>query len=135
MSDFFKPSGHHLVVILDFVEKEKVSSGGIILHSDKAEQRAQANATVLAIGPSAWAGFEDQEGGWQPWCEVGDKVMIAQHAGQAFHIDEDLTQNEQKIAERVRLILDKDVLGVLNPETTLKDWCANELSNNDEVAA
>lgn len=130
MSDlFFTPRGHRLVILLDHVEKEETSAGGIIIskvgQTGKAEQRARAKCKVLAVGDGCWPGYDNED--FEPWCKVGDDIIIAQHAGQGVLIPENLTQEEVAVAERIRIILDDDVLGPYNPDISLKDWCANYL--------
>ena len=125
---FFKPRGHRLVILLDHVEKEETTASGIIIskqgQTGKAEQRARAKCKVIAIGDGCWPEFDNDA--FEPWCKEGDDIVIAQHAGQGFLIPEDLTQEEQAVAERLRIILDDDVLGPYT-ETTMKEWCEDYL--------
>lgn len=123
MSDcFFIPDANYALLLLDFVEKENKTTSGIILMSDKQDKRAEANATVIAFG---------DECSWKDKYKVGDRVTIALHAGQPFHKDADLTTEEKTVAERLRVVVDDDILGLLNPDISLKEWCKRQL----EVAA
>ncbi len=73
-----KPTGFRVLVELERLEE--VSDGGIVLAREDGgvrEQSGQEMATVVALGPSAFKGFDDGT----PWCEVGDKVRIARYSG------------------------------------------------------
>jgi co-chaperonin GroES (HSP10) len=111
-----KAVGHYLIVKLAPVEGDKLSSGGIVIAetiSDKKRQQSGGQfAEVIDIGWNAWSVMTDYDGNYRPWCKVGDRVMIAQYSGQAFPVDPTLTKEEQKEAERMRLIKDDDVLAV-----------------------
>ena len=119
MSDF-NACGHFLIVELESVPDEAVSKGGIIMAtstSDKnKEQAGMALATIVDIGKNCWAGFYDRDGDSHAWCEVGDKVMIAKYAGQAFPAPECASLAEKEMAKRIKLIKDDDVLAVQKKE-------------------
>ena len=110
----FKACGHYLIIELDEADTEQTSKGGIVLSvgSDgrKREQAGMSLATVLDIGANAWTGHLDPNGNYEPWCKVGDKVMVAQYAGQAFPISDSLTKEEQTVVARRRVIADDDIL-------------------------
>jgi len=112
----FEACGHYLIVKLEPVIGEKVSAGGIVLaetvKDKKRQQSAGQYAEVINVGVNCWAGFTDPDGNCAPWCKAGDRVMIAQYAGQAFPVDDTLPKDEQTEAERMRLIKDDDVLAV-----------------------
>ncbi len=64
-------------VIIKQQSLEKVTESGIVLQleNEAAEQAANIQGTVIAIGDAAW----DQ---WPtPWAKVGDEVYFAKWAG------------------------------------------------------
>lgn len=97
-----EPCGHRIVVRVDEVERQTES--GIILREDTAdrEEMSGTKATVVAVGPSAWA---DQKIGGQ-WAKVGDRVMIAKFAGQLW----------KRANVKYRVISDLDVIAVIHAE-------------------
>ena len=85
------PAGHRVLVKLKEIEKveEKKSKGGIVLEivdesQRRREQFAITDAYVIAIGPTAYKGFDDG----LPWCKVGDLVKVPKYAGENIE-DED----------------------------------------------
>lgn len=96
------PCGHRIVVKIDEVERQTES--GIIIKEEIAdrEEMSAIKATVIAVGPSAWA---DQTVGGK-WAKVGDRVMIAKFAGQLW----------KKGGMKYRVISDLDVIAVINEE-------------------
>ena len=111
-----KACGHYLIVKLEPVCDEKVSSGGIVLTETISEKKRQQSggqyAQVIDVGTNCWAGFTDSNGGWEAWCKAGDRIMLARYSGQAFPVDDSTTKEEQREAELYRLIKDDDVLAV-----------------------
>ena len=111
-----KACGHYLIVKLEPVDKEQVSDGGIVLAKTvkelNREQNAGQFAEVIDVGMNCWSVFSDFEGNWEPWCKPGDRVMVAQYAGQSFPVDDQLSKEEQDEASLMRLIKDDDVLAV-----------------------
>lgn len=61
------------------------------------EQRATQEAYVIECGPSAFKAFDDGE----PWCKVGDCVLISKYSG------DDLDDIEDD--EIYRVINDRDI--------------------------
>lgn len=112
----YNACGHFLIVELDHVPREEVSAGGIVLATTKAAQKGMCLAVVSDIGTNCWTGFTDPSGEWSGWCETGDKIMIAQYAGQSFPIPDGATQEEKERLSRMRLIRDEDVLARLSDE-------------------
>ena len=116
MPKTLKPSGHFLTVELEEVVIGKTTASGILYDIDldkgKAEQAAFVSAKVVSVGINCWTGFTDPNGDWHAWCEVGDLIMLAQHAGQRFPSNDDLSKEEKEKLNRMRLIKDDDVLGV-----------------------
>ena len=114
----YRACGHYIVVILDKADEDETYGDSVILKvQNTAEknriQQGSAFATVLDVGCNAFAGFEDMEGNQHQWVEAGDKVMIANHAGQSDPFDDSLDPEQQKVHSRVKTIVDKDILRVL----------------------
>lgn len=95
-----KPCGHR--VLVRPIPVERKTEAGIILADIAAdrEDMAQIKAEVIEIGPLCW---KDQPGK-EPWCKVGDVVLIAKFAG-LFHRG----PNEKTY----RVISDLDVVAVV----------------------
>ena len=93
------PCGHRIVVRME--EVEQTTSGGIVLPSEVTdrEEMSGTRATVVAVGPSAWA---DQAVSGL-WAQVGEKVMIAKFAGQLWKVG----------TTKYRVINDLDVVAVI----------------------
>lgn len=110
----YEACGHYIVVELESLGKEQKSEGGIVIAKTSEAYRREQKGTCLAvvkdIGKNAWQGHTDPYGDFEPWCKVGDKVMIAQYAGQAFPLFDHLSPERQEEVERLRLITDEDVL-------------------------
>ena len=113
----YRACGHYLIIELDEVPDENVTNSGIIIAAGSKERgREQAGmslAKVLNVGPNCWAGFTNSDGECQPWCWAGDKVMLAQYAGQAFPVNDAMEKPEQEYFKRLRLIKDDDVLALV----------------------
>ncbi len=93
------PTGHHVIVKLKEIERK--SAGGIILaeQSVKKEQAGGQFATVLAVGPTAWAEYSE------PWARVGDTVVTKRYPGAQYDYDGD-----DKLH---RIINDDEIIGVV----------------------
>jgi co-chaperonin GroES (HSP10) len=99
------PTGFRVLVELDRLEK--TSTGGIILAregGDRRHQAGQETATVVALGPTAFKGFDDGE----PWCKVGDRVRIVRYSGN--------TIEDEKNEKMYSIINDEDVYAVIEDE-------------------
>jgi len=94
-----KPTAHHVLIRLHEIEKK--SSGGIILadSTHKKEQAGGQFAEVLAVGPTAWAEYDE------PWAKVGDKVLTTRYPGAQYDYD-----GEDKLN---RVINDDEIIGVV----------------------
>lgn len=76
--------GYRLLIEPD--EIETTSKGGIQLVLDeKLEKAAQQMGTVVSIGSYAW---KTADGIWEPWVEVGDRIMFSKHAGRMVRDEE-----------------------------------------------
>ena len=96
-----KPAGHRVLVRID--EAEEVTKGGIIITKTIADKQTEAGifGTLVAVGPTAWQGFDDG----LAWVEVGDRVAIAKYGG--FIIEDPQTK------EQFRLLNDEDICAIL----------------------
>lgn len=75
-----KPLGSRVVV--EPIEQEEVTAGGIVL-PDTAKEKPQ-QGVILAVGP----GDRDEDGKYIPMdVKVGDKVLFAKYAGTEMKID------------------------------------------------
>jgi co-chaperonin GroES (HSP10) len=74
----FRATGYRVLLLEDQVEK--TTESGIVLPSKavEKEEMAQVEATVIEIGPDAWADKSTD------YCAVGDRVIIGQYTGK-FH--------------------------------------------------
>lgn len=100
-----KPTGFRVLVELDLIEK--TSTGGIILGSADGGRRAQTGqetATVVALGPSAFKGFDDG----QPWCKTGDRVRIVRYSGNIIE--------DPETKKFYSIINDEDIYAVIDDE-------------------
>jgi co-chaperonin GroES (HSP10) len=102
-----RPCSYHVLVRPDVVEEKR----GVLFipkGSQEREQYAQVFGTIVAIGPSAWKGFDDGAA----WAEVGDRVSFARYGG--FILEDPETK------EQFRLLLDKDIVAVISGVYELK---------------
>jgi len=75
-----KPLGDRVVV--EPVEQEEVTAGGIVLPETAKEKPQQGN--ILAVGP----GSRDEDGKYIPMdVKVGDKVLYAKYSGTEFKVE------------------------------------------------
>ena len=96
--------GYRLLVDIDPIEK--VTPGGIVLVQDeKLEASGQQFGTVVAIGHTCWTNAEGEQV-VEPWCEVGDYILFARHAGR-FVFDPKDRSKEYSV------MLDTDVIAVI----------------------
>lgn len=74
----FRATGHRILLVPEVVEETTAS--GIVLPKKavNAEKQIAVIATVLEIGPDAWADKSTD------YCQVGDKILIGQYVGK-FH--------------------------------------------------
>jgi len=102
-----KPCGYHVVVRPDAVAER---SGTIYLPASTRErdQAAQVFGEIVAIGPTAWKGFDDGE----PWAKAGDRVSYAKYGGYLLQ--------DPETKEFFRLLNDKDIVAVVSGEYQLK---------------
>lgn len=98
------PVGHRVLVKLSPVEEEEKSEGGIIIASGAprdARRRATQEATVVKLGANAFKDFSDGE----PWCSVGDLVLIAKYSGE--------DREDKETGDIFRIINDEDIFAIV----------------------
>ena len=97
MAMSLKPLGDR--VIVEPVEKEEMTAGGIILPETAKEKPQQG--TIVAVGP----GRRDEDGDRIPMdVKVGDRVLFAKYAGTEVKLDGD---------EKVMVLKESDILAVV----------------------
>ncbi len=97
-------TGYRILVKPD--EVETTTSGGIILALDeKLEAAGQQFGTVIGIGHTCWTN-EKGEPLSDPWCEVGDKILFAKHAGRFVY--------DPHTNEEFMVMLDTDVIATVS---------------------
>lgn len=103
-----QPCGHRVLVRPDEVSDRR-GSLYVPATTREREQYAQIFGTIVAIGPTAWKGFDEG----QPWAKVGDRVAIAKYGG--FVIEDPATK------EQFRLLNDEDITCIVTGTYELKD--------------
>jgi chaperonin GroES len=92
-----KPLGDR--VIVEPIEKDDVTSGGIIL-PETAKEKPQ-EGKILAVGP----GRRDEEGKRVPMdVKKGDRVLFAKYAGTEVKLEED---------QKVLVLKESDILAIV----------------------
>lgn len=92
-----KPLGDR--VIVEPIEKDEVTSGGIIL-PETAKEKPQ-EGEILAVGP----GRRDEEGKRVPMdVKKGDRVLFAKYAGTEVKLEED---------KKVLVLKESDILAIV----------------------
>ena len=101
-----KPCSYHVLVRPDNVAERQ---GTIFLPaaSVQREQMAQVVGTIVAIGPTAWKGFDDGDA----WAAVGDRVSYAKYGG--------VLMKDPETDEHFRLLLDKDIVAIVSEGTKI----------------
>ena len=97
------PRGHRILILPDQIEE--FSKGGIIVATASQldrEQLGQTDGIVVALGNTA---YEDLS---EPWCAVGDKVLIAKYAGM---------MRQGLDSKWYRIISDTDIVAILDKDT------------------
>jgi len=84
--EIVKPTGYRLLVRVMPVEEK--TRGGVYLTAQarEAEEVAQCVGIVLAMGEAAYQDKEKFPG--DPWCKVGDAIVMRQYSGTRFKIDD-----------------------------------------------
>ena len=92
-----KPRGDR--VIVEPLEKDEMTSGGIIL-PETAKEKPQ-EGKILAVGP----GRRDEDGQRIPMdVKVGDRVLFAKYAGTEVKLEED---------KKVLVLKESDILAIV----------------------
>lgn len=87
MSFDFSPCGHRLLIEAEvavekdeaFLAAKRIPGFEIAQSTVKQQQTGVDRGKVVAIGPNAFRDF-----GGEPWCEVGDIIIFAKHAGKVI---------------------------------------------------
>lgn len=98
------PTGYRILV-MPYRGRVK-TEGGIFLPDETRDRAALASVVcyVLKIGPDA---YSDKEKFSQPYCKVGDWVLIGRYAGSRFRIE----------GAELRLLNDDEILAsILDPD-------------------
>jgi co-chaperonin GroES (HSP10) len=105
--EYPKPQGYKILVRMHMLP-EKTSGGIYLPENDKAlHDTASIVAQVIAIGPDAYK----NEGKFdQPWCKVGDYIMLRTFSGTRFKIG----------GEEFRLVNDDAVEAVVDDPNTVE---------------
>ena len=95
----FRATGHRILLVPEEVEKKTASGIVLVDKTVHAEQQRAVVATVLEIGPDAWADKSTD------YCKVGDRVLIGQYVGKLHesHID----------GKTYRFVADLDIISPL----------------------
>lgn len=95
------PSGHR--VLLELIDPETKSKGGIIIAGADTERAKLAveEGIVISLGINAFKDFSNGE----PWCKIGDTVMIARYAG--------VDKKDPNTDKNYRVVNDEDIVGVI----------------------
>lgn len=100
----FRPALNRVRVrVLDV---EDTSKGGIVLHTQTQAKREQMGCDIgilEAIGPDAWAEFDDKS------FKVGDLVIFAQYGGKGV----------PETDNKVRILNDIDIIGIAEGYTNV----------------
>jgi len=100
------PSGWRILLKPVEPPKEVKTRSGVVFHlpDDKADELKLRSmlAEVIAVGPLAYRDEGKFGPNPQPWCKVGDHVLIARFAGSRHVIDK----------VEYRLLNDDEILGV-----------------------
>lgn len=104
----FAPLGFY--VLVEVVEVEQISGGGIYLGNQGREQSAEEAGYLRAVGPTAYAGWEgceatDELAPYQRWgLEVGDLVEFRAYEGKKSAVPG---------YDRWRYIPDSHIVGII----------------------
>ncbi len=92
------PCGHRVLVKPD--EVEEIQRGVLYIPASAREkqQYAQTFGTIVAIGLTAWKGFDEGE----PWAKVGDRVSYAKYGGYLLE--------DPETKEQFRVLNDEDIV-------------------------
>lgn len=99
--------GHYLAIKPDEVEeiikegalKGFVTEAGVDVNKKKRLEAAAETGVVIAVGPMCWKAYDYDKPGWEPWCEVGDRVWFVRHSAKLIDDKDDLDSsgNPKKI--------------------------------------
>jgi co-chaperonin GroES (HSP10) len=111
------PTGYRVLLAI-YPPKETITEGGLVIDTNfikdadghlriadgATKQKAHQEATVLEIGKDAFKAYGDGE----PWCKVGDRVMITKYCGE--------DRIDYKTGILYRIINDDDIIAVIGED-------------------
>lgn len=97
-----QPVGHRVAVEVDAVP-ERYGNLYLPTTGRERQQNASVVGTLLAVGDQCWKEFGDG----RPWCQVGDKVLIAKYGG---YMMKDVVDGEER---DIRILNDEDIIAKL----------------------
>lgn len=111
-------------MVVEPVKLPEKSKGGIVINvegtmNERLERAGRMLGVVQAIGPQCWKAHaasladvvEERDPALGPWCQVGDTVMYARHAGK-FMFDP-----MQEDMRELYVVNDDDIIAVLPPQS------------------
>ena len=106
-----EPTGWRMLVIPYMAENK--SKGGIALTTQTMERENLATTVcaVLKMGPLCFNDVEKY--GPDPWCKVGDWVLIGRYAGSRFKLED---------GEEVRIINDAEINATILEPTDIRAY-------------
>ena len=108
-----KPLGHH--VLIEIIPAQFKSTGGIILTTDKQDERERKGrdlGRILVFGPTAYKGFADCESPKDWGVKVGDVVELSGRYDGKFSSVVDFDDKYKNL----RYVNDSDIIGVFSDE-------------------
>jgi len=108
-----KPLGHH--VLIEIIPAQFKSTGGIILTTDKQDERERKGrdlGRILEFGPTAYKGFADCESPKDWGVKVGDVVELSGRYDGKFSSVVDFDDKYKNL----RYVNDSDIIGVFSDE-------------------
>ena len=105
-------TGHYIAIKPD--EVEKISSGGILLAEEFDSNlrarvlAAETTGVVINVGKMAWRAYDGKEPDWEPWAEVGDRVVIKRHT--AKFIDDKDNLDEDGNPRKIFIVPDEMII-------------------------
>ena len=112
-----KPLGHH--VLIEIVPVQFSSEGGIILSSEKEQERERKGrdlGRVLAFGPTAYKGFSGCESPDDWGVSLGDVVELKGRYDGKFS---SASEYDAKY-KALRYVSDSDIIGIFSKEMAEK---------------
>ena len=106
-----EPTGWRMLVIPFMAEKK--SKGGIALTAQTVDRESLATVVCAVIKQGPLCYNDPDKYGPQPWCKVGDWVLIGRYAGSRFKLED---------GEEVRIINDDEVNATILEPTDIRTY-------------